>query len=173
MVLLGALVNGLGILIGSVIGMKLHNIPERMKDTVMKGMGLSVIVLGIQMAFKTSNSLIVILSICFGAVIGEWLNIDYHLNQLGHWIERKVGAKGKSNVSKGFVTATLIFVIGAMGIIGALDSGIRGNHDDVSTLKKLAKELQIGICVRISSKLNSAIKIPSEKSSVSIIVLSR
>lgn len=95
MVLLGALVNGLGILIGSVIGMKLHNIPERMKDTVMKGMGLSVIVLGIQMAFKTSNSLIVILSICFGAVIGEWLNIDYHLNQLGHWIERKVGAKGK------------------------------------------------------------------------------
>ncbi|EHL2700337.1 TPA: DUF554 domain-containing protein, partial [Listeria monocytogenes] len=133
MVLLGALVNGLGILIGSVIGMKLHNIPERMKDTVMKGMGLSVIVLGIQMAFKTSNSLIVILSICFGAVIGEWLNIDYHLNQLGHWIERKVGAKGKSNVSKGFVTATLIFVIGAMGIIGALDSGIRGNHDVLYT----------------------------------------
>lgn len=71
MVLLGALVNGLGILVGSVIGIKLHNIPERMKDTVMKGMGLSVIVLGIQMAFKTSNSLIVILSICFGAVIGE------------------------------------------------------------------------------------------------------
>ncbi|MBC1527242.1 DUF554 domain-containing protein [Listeria seeligeri] len=133
MVLLGALVNGLGILIGSIIGMKLHNIPERIKDTVMKGMGLSVIVLGIQMAFKTSNSLIVILSICFGAVIGELINIDYHLNQLGHWIERKVGANGKSNIAKGFVTSTLIFVIGAMGIIGALDSGIRGNHDVLFT----------------------------------------
>lgn len=133
MVLLGALVNGLGILIGSVIGMKLHNIPERIKDTVMKGMGLSVIVLGIQMGFKTSNSLIVILSICFGAIIGELLNIDYHLNQLGHWIERKVGTNGASNISKGFVTSTLIFVIGAMGIIGALDSGIRGNHDVLYT----------------------------------------
>lgn len=58
MVLLGALVNGLGILVGSVIGMKLHNIPERMKDTVMKGMGLSVIVLGIQMAFKRATHLL-------------------------------------------------------------------------------------------------------------------
>ncbi|WP_149807832.1 DUF554 family protein, partial [Listeria monocytogenes] len=69
MVLLGALVNGLGILIGSVIGMKLHNIPVRMKATVRKGMGLTVIVLGIQMAFITSNTLIVILSICVGPVI--------------------------------------------------------------------------------------------------------
>ena len=68
-----------------------------------------------------------------GTVIGEWLQLEEKLKHLGDWLENKVGSKGKGSISEGFVTATLIFAIGAMGILGALDSGIRGNHDILFT----------------------------------------
>ncbi|WML29536.1 DUF554 domain-containing protein [Neobacillus sp. OS1-32] len=133
MFLLGTMVNGLLIIIGTVLGRLLNRIPEGMKNTVMYGIGLSVMVLGLQMGLKSDNFLIVILSLVFGAVIGEWLKLEDKLNDVGKWLENKVGNNGKGSVSEGFVTATLIFVIGAMAILGALDSGIRGNHDILYT----------------------------------------
>ena len=81
------------------------------------------------MGFKSENFLIVIISLVVGAVIGELLKLEDKLNDLGNWLEKKVGSNGKGSISQGFVTATLIFVIGAMAILGALDSGIRGDHD--------------------------------------------
>ncbi len=132
-VLLGTTVNALTIIVGTLIGKLLSKIPENMKNTVMKGIGLTVIVLGMQMAIKSNNFLIVILSIVFGAMLGEFIDLDKMLNRLGKWIERKINLKGEGNISQGFVTATLIFVIGAMAIVGALDSGIRGNHDVLFT----------------------------------------
>jgi uncharacterized membrane protein YqgA involved in biofilm formation len=128
MFLLGTLVNGLLIIIGTLLGKLLHRIPEGMKVSVMYAIGLSVMVLGLQMGLKSENFLIVILSLVIGVVLGEWLKLDERLNELGLWLEKKVGSNGKGSISEGFVTATLIFVIGAMGIIGALDSGIRGDH---------------------------------------------
>ncbi|SIC94244.1 Protein of uncharacterised function (DUF554) [Mycobacteroides abscessus subsp. abscessus] len=95
----------------------------------MYAIGLAVIVLGLQMGFKSENFLIVILSLVLGAVLGEWLGLEDKLNAVGNWLERKIGSNGQGSISQGFVTATLIFVIGAMAIIGALDSGIRGDHD--------------------------------------------
>ncbi|MFE8704084.1 DUF554 domain-containing protein [Cytobacillus sp. FJAT-54145] len=133
MFLLGTLVNGLLIIIGTLLGKLLHRIPEKMKGTVMHAIGLAVMVLGLQMGFKSENFLIVILSLVFGAVIGEFFDLEGKLNKLGDWIEKKVGSKGQGSISQGFVTATLIFVIGAMAIIGALDSGIRGDHDVLYT----------------------------------------
>ncbi|MCR2822668.1 DUF554 domain-containing protein [Lederbergia panacisoli] len=133
MVLLGTLVNGLCIIVGSLIGKFLSRIPEKMKTTVMHGISLVVMVLGLQMGFKSGNFLIVILSIVIGAVLGEWWALEDKLNSLGLWIERKLGPSSKGNISQGFVTATLIFVIGAMAIIGALDSGIRGDHQVLLT----------------------------------------
>ncbi|MDE3840474.1 DUF554 domain-containing protein [Bacillus methanolicus] len=133
MFLLGTLVNGLFIIVGTFIGKLLHRIPEHMKATVMHGIGLAVMVLGLQMGFKSNNFLVVIISLVLGAVIGEILALEDKLNQLGYWLERKIGSKGKGSISQGFVTATLIFVIGAMAIIGALDSGIRGDHDVLYT----------------------------------------
>ncbi|WML42467.1 DUF554 domain-containing protein [Neobacillus sp. PS3-40] len=128
MFLLGTLVNGVLIIIGSLLGKLLHRIPEGMKSTVMYAIGLSVMVLGLQMGLKSQNFLIVILSLVIGSVIGELLRLEDRLNDLGQWLEGKVGSSGKGSISEGFVTATLIFVIGAMAIIGALDSGIRGDH---------------------------------------------
>ncbi|MDZ5710602.1 DUF554 domain-containing protein [Jeotgalibacillus haloalkalitolerans] len=133
MVLLGTLVNGLLIVIGTLIGKLLHRIPEKMKATVMSAIGLAVVVLGLQMGLSSNNYLIVIISLVLGAVIGEWMELDDKLNAMGRWIERKVGSKGETSISQGFVTATLIFVIGAMGVIGALDSGLRGDHQVLFT----------------------------------------
>lgn len=153
MVLLGALVNGACILIGSILGRFLQHIPEKIKETVMSGIGLAVMVLGLQMGFKSDNFLVVILSIVGGAVLGEWMNLEGRLNSLGNWIERRMKAKEGTSISQGFVTATLIFGIGAMAIIGALDSGIRNDHDvlitkaiiDGFTALVLASTLGIGV----------------------------
>lgn len=133
MFLLGTLVNGLLIIIGTLLGRLLNRIPEGMKTTVMYAIGLAVMVLGMQMGLKSENFLIVIISLVLGAVIGEWMKLEDKLNDVGKWLEGKVGSNGKGSISEGFVTATLIFVIGAMAIIGALDSGIRGDHDILYT----------------------------------------
>ncbi|MDN3017829.1 DUF554 domain-containing protein [Paenibacillus sp. BSR1-1] len=133
MFLLGTIVNGLLIVIGTLLGKLLNRIPEGMKVTVMYAIGLSVMVLGLQMGFKSENFLIVIISLVVGAVVGELLKLEDKLNDLGGWLEKRVGSNGKGSISEGFVTATLIFVIGAMAIIGALDSGIRGDHDVLYT----------------------------------------
>jgi uncharacterized protein len=138
MFLLGTLVNALLIIVGVLIGKLLNRIPESMKTTVMYAIGLSVIVLGLQMGLKSENFLIVIISLVMGAVFGELMQLEEKLNQLGLWLEKKIGSSsegstGKGSIAEGFVTATLIFVIGAMAIIGALDSGIRGDHDVLYT----------------------------------------
>jgi uncharacterized protein len=133
MVLLGTIVNGICIIIGTLLGVFLHRIPENMKGTVMKAIGLTVVVLGLQMGLKSENFLIVIISLALGAAWGEWMNLEDKLNALGAWLEKKLGSKKETSISQGFVTATLIFVIGAMAVIGALDSGIRGDHDVLYT----------------------------------------
>lgn len=129
MVLLGTLINAALIIAGTLIGRALRNIPDKMKETVMYAIGLAVVVLGLQMGFESQNFVVVIISLVLGTVIGEWANLDQKLNDFGHWIEVKLGAKeSKGSIAQGFVTATLIFVIGAMGVIGALESGLSNEH---------------------------------------------
>ncbi len=132
MVLLGTLINALLIIVGTIIGRLLKNIPENMKQTVMYAIGLAVTVIGLQMGFESGQFLIVIISLVLGAVIGEWIDLDLQLNRLGQWLEAKVGKNKKGeniSIAQGFVSATLIFVIGSMAIIGSLDSGLRNDHD--------------------------------------------
>jgi len=131
LILFGTIVNTLLVVLGAIIGRFLHNIPERMKETIMYGIGIAVVVIGIQMTFATTEVLIVIISIVLGAVLGEWIDLDAKINQLGKWLESKLPTQNKNgtNFAQGFVTATLIFIVGSMAIIGAIDSGIRNNHD--------------------------------------------
>ncbi|MCZ8538399.1 DUF554 domain-containing protein [Paenisporosarcina quisquiliarum] len=132
MVLLGTLINALLIIVGTIIGRLLKNIPENMKQTVMYAIGLAVTVIGLQMGFESGQFLIVIISLVVGAVIGEWIDLDHQLNQFGHWLESKVGQNKKGeniSIAQGFVSSTLIFVIGSMAVIGSLDSGLRNDHD--------------------------------------------
>lgn len=133
MVLFGTIVNGICIAAGTCIGLFFNKIPERYKETVMHGIGLAVILIGIQMAFATENIVVVLLSLLTGAVIGEAIHLEDRLNRLGKWLEHKFASNSESTVAQGFITASLIFVIGAMSVIGALDSGIRGDHEVLLT----------------------------------------
>lgn len=117
------------IIAGSLLGLFFTKIPERYKETVMHGIGLAVILIGLQMAFSTEVIIVVLLSLLSGAIIGEFIHLEEGLNRLGLWIGSKFTTRNENfSVAQGFVTASLIFVIGAMSVIGALDSGIRGDH---------------------------------------------
>jgi uncharacterized membrane protein YqgA involved in biofilm formation len=128
MIFLGTLVNGIAIILGTIIGLFWTKIPLMTKTTVMQAMALAVIILGIGMGLKSEHFLVVIASLAIGGVIGEKWKLEDRLNQVGEWIERRLGAKKEGSVAKAFVTATLVFVIGALAVIGALDSGLRGDH---------------------------------------------
>lgn len=133
MILTGVLVNTVAIIIGAIIGVFFSNIKQEVKDTVMKALGIAIIVLGMQMAFKSEQFLIVLFSLALGGVIGEWLGIEKKLDQLGGWIGKKAGKTFKGNVSHAFVTTTLIYCVGAMAVVGSLDSGLRLEHDVLYT----------------------------------------
>jgi len=127
--LLGTIINFLAIVGGSIIGLFLKGgIPERISNTVMNGISLCILFIGISGAFKVDNMLIVIISISIGAVIGEFFNLDEKLKKLGDWLERKF-KNNKNKISEGFVSASLIYCVGAMAIVGSLESGLRGNHE--------------------------------------------
>jgi uncharacterized protein len=127
-ILLGTIVNGLAIIAGTMLGKVLTKIPESIKDLVMQAISLSVIIIGVQMAFSSEQFLIVIGSLVLGAILGEVWDLDGKLNRAGEWLEHKLGAKESGSIAKGFVTATLIFVVGALAIVGSLNSGLRGDH---------------------------------------------
>jgi uncharacterized protein len=143
MPLWGTIVNALAIVIGSLIGTILPRIPERIQNTVMQGLGIAIIVLGTTMAFKSANFLIVIVSVVLGGVIGELLKIEHLLEQLGKWLEKSLNrllknkGGGSLNVAEGFVTATLVYCIGAMAILGAIESGLKHEHDILYTKSML------------------------------------
>lgn len=132
MILVGSLVNGLAIILGSLLGAMLRNISEQMKDTVTKCIGLGVLILGIQMAFKTSSFIVILISLCLGAMLGEAIGIEHKMNNFGLKLEKRYTKPG-SNFADGFVTASLIFLIGSMGIIGAIESGVANNHQTLFT----------------------------------------
>ncbi|RNB61988.1 DUF554 domain-containing protein [Brevibacillus gelatini] len=132
MILLGTIVNAGAIIAGALLGRLLTRIPDSIRHTVMQGIGLAVMILGIKMSLGSENFLLVIVSIVLGAIIGELMAIEKGLNHLGHWLERKVGG-GKGSIATGFVTATLVYCIGAMAVLGAMDSGLRNNHDILFT----------------------------------------
>lgn len=135
MTLLGTIINVLCIAIGCFFGLFLTKIPEKYKETIMQGIGLVVILIGLQMAFQTESIIVVLLSILTGAFIGEFFNLEERLNELGIWIGARFATieANDKQVSQAFVTASLIFVVGAMAILGALDSGIRGDHEVLIT----------------------------------------
>lgn len=135
--LVGTLVNTGAVIVGSLLGLLLGNIlPERLRDTVMKGLGLCTLFVGIDGMLGGSNSLITIISVAIGAVIGELCDLDGHLNRFAEDLERKFkrGREGEGpSLAEGFVTASLVFCVGAMTIVGALNDGLTGNHEMLFT----------------------------------------
>lgn len=126
--MLGSLVNAASIVIGSLVGVLINKgIKEEYKKLIMDGVALTVIIMGIMGAIESQNFILVIISMVLGSIIGQAIGIEEKLDKLGNRLEERFG-KGNSNFSKGFVTASLVYCIGAMAIIGALESGLTGNH---------------------------------------------
>lgn len=127
--MLGTIVNAGAIILGALFGIIIKKgIKESYKDTIMDGIGLSVVLIGLMGGIEAKNIILVIASIVIGSLVGEALDIDKRLDHLGLSMEKRFG-KGDSNFSKGFVTASLVYCIGAMAIVGALESGLSGNHE--------------------------------------------
>lgn len=127
--MLGTLVNSAAIILGSLIGVFIKNgIKEEYKKIIMDGIGLTVVIIGIMGGIKSENIILVTISIVLGSIVGETLGIENKLDNLGNKLQKKFG-KRDSNFSKGFVTATLIYCVGAMAIVGSLESGLLGKHD--------------------------------------------
>ncbi len=126
--MLGTIVNTLAIIVGSLIGLIFKGgIPEKYSQTLMHSIGLAVILIGLKGAMQTDALLIVIISLAIGSVIGEYLKIEDRLEWLGKQIGRRMFEK-EGAIAEGFVTTTLLFCVGAMAIVGSMESGLSGNH---------------------------------------------
>lgn len=128
--MIGTLINVAAILMGTLVGVMLRKgIPARLRDTVMQGLGLCVILIGLSGAIKTADTMCVIVSIVVGGLVGSAVNIEHQLNRLGKAAESKFTKNSDgSGFSNAFVTASLVYCVGAMAIVGAMDSGLRGDH---------------------------------------------
>ncbi|WP_028582185.1 DUF554 domain-containing protein [Desulfogranum japonicum] len=129
--MLGTIVNGIAIILGSCVGLFFRKgIAENYKTIILNGIGLSVILVGMKSALSSNDLLVVILSIAAGSLIGEFARIEKKLEQLGQFLEARVAAKSSdsSSFARGFVTASLVFCVGSMAIVGSLESGLTENH---------------------------------------------
>jgi len=149
----GTAVNGAAIVVGGVLGALLGNrIPEQVKQRVLQGIALTVLLIGIKMALQTQSVLIVVFSMVLGGIAGELLGIDAWLRRLGDWLELRASQSG-SGVAQAFVFATLLYGVGSMAVMGALESGLLGQHQilyvkailDGTTSVALAASMGIGV----------------------------
>lgn len=119
------------VLLGGTVGLALGSrLPDQMRRTLMGGIGLVTLVVGAQMALSTRNVLIVLFSVLFGGLVGEWLRLEDRLNAVGEWAQRRLGGGGASasRITEGFVTASLVFCVGPMTILGAIQDGLLGDY---------------------------------------------
>ncbi len=127
----GTLLNVVTVVIGGTLGAVLGaRLPERVRETVMHGLGLLTFVIGISMALTTRNILIVLASILFGAIIGEILDIQARLDVVGRLLEERFARGGEAGTfTRGFVTASLVFCVGPLSILGSIQDGLLGDFN--------------------------------------------
>jgi uncharacterized membrane protein YqgA involved in biofilm formation len=130
----GTFINVATVLIGGVLGLLFGaRLPERLKATVVAGMGLFTAGIGIQMFLKTGNAIIVLGSILIGALLGEWWRIEDGLQAVGERLERRFSPEGEaagatSRFVKGFLTTSLLFCVGPLTILGSIQDGLTGDY---------------------------------------------
>lgn len=128
---LGTIVNCITVALGSLIGLLFHKgIPQRISEQLMKALGLCTLFIGVQGAFKGENALVMILSMVLGVLAGELVDIDRHFTAMMERIEAKFSKKrkGKHSLSEGFISASLLFCIGSMTLVGAINAGVSGDQ---------------------------------------------
>jgi hypothetical protein len=142
MVGIGTVINVITVLVGGTLGILLGaRLPKRMRETIMHGLGLLTLIIGVHLSLETDNILIVLASLLLGGVVGELLHIEGGLNQLGRWLERQASGNshlvdehpavvddGVSRFSQAFLTASLVFCVGPMTVLGSIQDGLSGDY---------------------------------------------
>ncbi len=127
----GTLINVATVVVGGLLGTFLGNrLPEKMRLTVLHGLGLMTLIIGVSMAIGTKNMLIPLFSILIGGILGEALRIEDALERLGKWAEARLGGLfggDRSTFAQGFITASLVFCVGPMTILGSIQDGLMGD----------------------------------------------
>lgn len=154
--MIGVIANTLTVLLGSAFGLLLKKgIPEHVSKAVMAAIGLATVYIGIDGALSGSNTIVLIVSIVLGTIVGTLLDIDGKINAVGLFFEKKKKRESgkKSTIAEGFMTGSLLFCVGAMTIVGSLNSGLSGDHTliftksvlDLISSCMLASTLGIGV----------------------------
>jgi len=128
----GTILNIATVLLGGTIGLLFgSHLPERLKSTVITGMGLFTSAVGLKMFLETQNALYVLGGLLIGAMLGEWWRIEDGLQTLGGILERKFNRSGgdENKFVRGFLTASLLFCVGPMTILGSIQDGLTGNYE--------------------------------------------
>ena len=148
--MLGTIVNTLAVAAGGAIGLLLKKgIPQKITDAVMQGLALCVIFMGVSGALEGGKTLAMIVAMALGAVVGTLLDLDGRLNKLGDTIEAKMGPGGQGRIATGFVTASLLYCVGALAIVGSLQSGLTGDHSMLYTKSMLDFISSIVLCASL------------------------
>ncbi|MBI9048465.1 MAG: DUF554 domain-containing protein [Anaerolineaceae bacterium] len=139
--MIGNFINLATILVGGILGTLFgKRLSENLRQTVIYGLGLFVTAYGISMFLKSEQILVPLGGLLFGGMLGEWWKIEESMDSFGKWVEKKVSAQKNSNTSeeekqrfiKGFVMASLIFCVGPMAILGAIQDGIAGEYQTLA-----------------------------------------
>lgn len=157
----GVLVNVLTVLMGSTLGLLLKKqIPEKLTSAVMTAIGLCTVTIGVTGVIKGQNQLVMIISLVLGTIIGTLIDIDGKLTKIGDKLQKKSkgGDNEKSTFSQGFVTASLLFCVGAMTIVGSMNAGISGDNQMLYTksVLDLISSTMLGASLGIGVLFSSA-----------------
>jgi len=124
----GTIINSVAIIGAGLIGLALRKgIPANISRTIQDGLGILILIIGIQYGLEADNLAVIGLSLAFGAAVGEWRQWEARLENWGEKLQNRFG-NGNSSFVKGFVSATLLFCIGAMAVVGSLEDGLTGNY---------------------------------------------
>lgn len=152
--MLGVLVNTLAVIAGSTCGLLFKKaIPQKLSSGVMTALALCTLYIGVDGMLNGANVLLIIIAMVLGAVVGYLLNIDGGISRLGQWVENRFARASSGTVAQGFVTASLLFCVGAMTVVGSLNAGISGDNTllytksllDLISSTMLAVSLGVGV----------------------------
>jgi uncharacterized membrane protein YqgA involved in biofilm formation len=125
---LGTIINVITVIIGSGLGLLLRNrLGDIYKSIILQGVGIITIVIGMQMALKTNNILILLISVIFGGIFGQMMRLEENLDTLADRIKNRFARKDDVFFSEGFITASIIFCVGPMTILGSISDGLHGD----------------------------------------------
>ncbi len=166
--MIGTWVNAGAVIAGSIIGLGIRSqLPQKIIDIVFQGIGLFTMVIGVSMSLRSENMILIIISIVLGAILGQGINLEKYLRNFSEYVERKYSKKTASkgahgdessqNFTEGFVTASMLFCVGSLSILGAIEDGMGHTPNLLYTksimdgISSIALASSFGICIAFSS----------------------